>query len=175
MPNYQNGKIYKLWSPQGEENEVYYGSTTLDLGKRKTQHKTSSKKCTSSILFEKYDDVRIELVEKCSCNDKEELNKREGHYIRNFPCLNKIIPDRKVQEQRKAYYENNIEAFKEYRKNNKEKIAEYDKEYREKNKEAIKEYKSKKVTCECGCIITNDSLARHKKSNKHLALMKHLE
>ena len=194
MPDYQKGKIYKLWSPQGEEYEVYYGSTTLDLGKRKTQHKTSSRKCSSSILFEKYDDVRIELVEKCSCNDKEELNKKEGHYIRNFPCLNKRIPDRKTKEQKKAYYENNIEAIKEYRENNKEKIAEYDKEYREKNKERLTEYKkqhskiyrennkekikekkSKKITCDCGCIITNHSLAKHKKTNKHLALINDLE
>ena len=175
MPNYQNGKIYKLWSPQGEEDEVYYGSTTLDLGKRKTQHKTSSRKCTSSILFEKYDDVRIELLEKCSCNDKEELNKKEGHYIRNYPCLNKVIPDRKTKE----WYEDNKEKItkqtKEYYENNKEKITEQTKEYIAKNKEKIKEYKNKKVTCDCGCIITNNGLAKHKKTKKHLALIKDLE
>ena len=209
MPNYQNGKIYKLWSPQGEENEVYYGSTTLDLGKRKTQHKnqhkTSIYKCTSKILFEKYDDVRIELVEKCSCNEKEELNKREGHYIRNYLCLNKVIPDRTHKEYdeynkeyHKEYYENNKEKLteqrKEYLENNKEKIAEKKKVYYENNKEAIleqqkeksknyyennkekiKERMKKKVTCDCGCIIGNSDLAKHKKTNKHLLLMKHLE
>jgi hypothetical protein len=37
MPDYQNGKIYKLWSPQGEE--IYIGSTINSLAKRKTQHK----------------------------------------------------------------------------------------------------------------------------------------
>tara|TARA_B100000768_G_scaffold57938_1_gene56123 strand:+ start:3411 stop:3968 length:558 start_codon:yes stop_codon:yes gene_type:complete len=185
MPNYENGKIYKIWSPQGEENEVYYGSTTLDLSKRKTHHKTlsrkctSSGKCTSSIIFEKYEDVRIELVEKCSCNDKEELNKKEGHYIRNYPCLNKVIPDRTHKEYKKAYYENNKEAIAEKRNehyaNNKEAIAEQEKEYRAKNKEKIQENRSKKVTCECGCIIRKDGLAKHQKTEKHLLLMKHLE
>ena len=191
MPNYQNSKIYKLWCPQGTEEEVYFGSTTLDLSKRKTQHKTSSRKCSSSILFEKYDDVRIELVEKCPCNDKQELIKYEGYYIRNFPCLNKKIPDRTRQEYNKEYSDNNKERRKEYCKNNKDKIAEKWKEYYEKNKEQIaerkKEYVKKnkeqiaerkkaynkiKVTCECGCIIRKGDLARHKKSNKHLELMK---
>jgi hypothetical protein len=32
MPDYQKGKIYKLWSPQG--NEIYIGSTINPLAKR---------------------------------------------------------------------------------------------------------------------------------------------
>jgi hypothetical protein len=37
MPDYSNGKIYKLWSPQGEE--IYIGSTVNTLPKRKAEHK----------------------------------------------------------------------------------------------------------------------------------------
>ena len=189
MPDYKKGKIYKLWSPHGTEEEVYYGSTCNDLRFRKNGHKSKSK-CTSNILFEKYDDVRIELVEDYPCNNKEELNKKEGHYIRNNPCLNKVIPCRTYKEycednkeKKKEYRENNKEAIAEYNKeyyeNNKKKIAEQrkekSKEYYENNKEKIKERMKKKVTCDCGCIIGNSDLARHKKSNKHLALMKDLE
>jgi predicted GIY-YIG superfamily endonuclease len=59
MPDYKNGKIYKLWSPQGDE--IYIGSTTQSLAKRKAEHKQMKNSCCSKLLFEKYDDVRIEL------------------------------------------------------------------------------------------------------------------
>lgn len=138
MPDYKNGKIYKMWSPQGTDEEVYYGSTCNDLRFRKSSHKNTNV-CSSKILFEKYDDVRIELVEEYSCNNKAELNKREGHYIRENNCLNKIIPDRTLKE----YYENNkqkiAEKKREYYKNNKQKITEKKNEWRERNKEKILE------------------------------------
>jgi len=41
MPNYQNSKIYKVWSPQTDE--VYIGSTTQPLSKRMVQHRTDYK------------------------------------------------------------------------------------------------------------------------------------
>ena len=214
MPDYQNGKIYKLWSPQGEE--IYIGSTTQSLAKRKALHKQMKNKCCSKLLFEKYDDVRIELIEKYPCENKMVLNKREGHHIRNNECINRRIAGRtkkeyhednkekikeyekewyednkgKRKEQMKEYYEDNKEKFKEYYEDNKDKIKnkkkeyyednkEKRKEYLEDNKEKIKEHKkeyyeeyykeycSKKVTCECGCEVRRDCLARHKRSIKH--------
>jgi hypothetical protein len=33
MPDYNNGKIYKLWSPEGDD--IYIGSTVNSLAKRK--------------------------------------------------------------------------------------------------------------------------------------------
>jgi len=174
MPNYQNGKIYKLWSPQGLEDEIYYGSTTLGLSKRKTQHKTSSRKCSSSILFEKYDDVRIELIECFPCDNKEELNKKEGEYIRNNKCLNKVIPDRTNKEYREQNKERIKEQKKEYLQKNREHNKEKCKKYYQKNKEEITEQKKENITCECGCIIRKSDLARHKKTNKHITLLENL-
>ena len=154
MPDYQNGKIYKLWSPQGEE--IYIGSTTQSLAKRKALHKQMKNKCCSKLLFEKYDDVRIELIEKYPCENKMELDRREGEHIRNNDCINKYIAGRTI---------------KEYREDNKEKIKEQKKEWYEDNKEQIreqqKEYGSKKVMCECGCEVRRDYLAQHKRSIKH--------
>ena len=74
MPNYQNGKIYKLWSPEGDD--IYIGSTTQSLCERKTKHNDNYKRnltCKSRILFEKYTDVRIELLESCPCDNKDAL------------------------------------------------------------------------------------------------------
>jgi adenylate kinase family enzyme len=151
MPDYQKGKIYKLWSPQGDE--IYIGSTINTLARRKEQHKTNLNSCCSKILFEKYDDVRIELIEEYPCKNKMELNKREGHYIRNNDCVNKCVAGR---------------TQKEYKEDNKEKLLEYHKEYREENKEKISERCSQKITCECGCEISIRNSARHKTSKFHI-------
>ena len=124
MPDYQKAKIYKLWSPQGTDDEVYFGSTTNELRHRKHQHKTKSNGCVSKILFEKYDDVRIELVQDYPCANRTELNKKEGEYIRENKCLNKAIAGRTMKEYLKVY-----------RENNKEKRNETQREWRSKKKE----------------------------------------
>tara|TARA_B100000768_G_C10994886_1_gene255483 strand:+ start:45 stop:500 length:456 start_codon:yes stop_codon:yes gene_type:complete len=151
MPDYKNGKIYKLWSPEGDE--IYIGSTTQSLSRRKAKHKSQTDKCKSSILYEKYTDVRIELLEEVSCDNKEQLIKKEGEYIRNNNCVNKFIPDR---------------TKKEYDK-------EWSKEYRENNKEQIKERKSIKITCDCGRTIRLNDKAIHLKTKIHNDLMKELK
>ena len=182
MPDYLNAQIYKLWSPQGEEDEIYYGSSCDELHKRKSSHKLKHNKCSSKTLFEKYDDVRIELVEKYPCNNKQELLKKEGEYIRNNNCLNKAIPDRtnkewrddnikKVLEKQKIYRENHKEKIKEYYENNKDEQIKKQQVYYENNKEKILEKWKTKITCDCGCIITKVYLKKHLLSNKHLELI----
>ena len=47
------------------------------------------------------------------------------------------------KKEKKLYYEQNKNKFKEYRENNKELITEYQKEYYENNKEKLKEYREK--------------------------------
>jgi hypothetical protein len=69
-------------------------------------------KCSSKILFEKYDDVRIELIECFPCDNKEQLNKKEGEYIRKLDCVNRNIAGRTYRKNR----EDNKEKIKE-RKN----------------------------------------------------------
>ena len=179
MPDYKNGKIYKVWSPEGDD--IYIGSTVQPLYKRFHTHKVNTS-CRSKILFEKYDDVRIELIECVPCDNKEQLNKKEGEYIRKLDCVNKVIAGRtykeyrednkeKIKENHKEYYENNKDKIKEnskeYRENNKEHYKEYWKEYRENNKEKIKEYRKNKITCECGRTITLLHKARHEKTKVH--------
>jgi hypothetical protein len=153
MPDYKNGKIYKLWSPLG--SEIYIGSTVNSLAKRKADHKAhynNDRGCSSEILFEKYNDVRIELIEEFPCENKMELNKKEGYYIRTLDCVNRCIAGRTMKEYNKEWYENNKEQKKEYdkqfREKNKEKIKEKKKQYHEKNKEYLnqkrKERRAKK-------------------------------
>jgi len=148
MPDYKKSKIYKLWSPKG--NDIYIGSTTQLLTSRLSQHfisyRNNRRVCSSKILFEKYNDVRIELLECVECETKEELKKKEGEYIRNTNCVNKRIPDREKKD--------------------------YDKKYRDENKETINFKQREKITCDCGIIISRSRLSKHIKTQRHLDLIK---
>jgi len=191
MKDYQKGKIYKLFSVSNEDL-IYYGSTIRTLNKRLGEHIKDYKNnrgCTSRKVIAA-GDYKIELIEEYPCANTTELERREGEYTKANKCVNQKIPGRtrkeykednkeKIAKQKKIWNENNKEAVTEQRKkyyeNNKEAIAERVKKWRENNKEKIAEkqnaYGKVKVTCECGCIIRRDSLAKHKKSNKHLELM----
>lgn len=90
---YNNGQIYKLVCKDGH---YYIGSTTQKLNHRFNNHKTLSKKEVARVYDHintiGWDKVHIELVENYSCNNKQELNKREQYYINqsndNLLCLN---------------------------------------------------------------------------------------
>ena len=89
--------IYKLSREDSED--VYYGSTKQTLKLRFTLHKSQSKlgtnHCMSRKLFEADNDVKIELMETCEATT---VKVREAHYIRNFRCINKQIPNRSKKE-----------------------------------------------------------------------------
>ena len=154
MVNYQNGKIYKIYSYQTDD--VYYGSTTQKLCRRMVGHRTDHKQGTgiTSKDILKFDDAKIELVEVYSCNNKEELHKREGWYIKNNDCVNKHIAGR----TRKEWRDDNKEKIKknkaDYQIKNKERLNKISKDYHDANREAInkqaKEYniKNKDVIAE---------------------------
>ena len=198
MVNYQKGKIYTIRSRNSDK--VYIGSTCNELRKRFHDHKLDYKywvdgKRAYTSSFEVFKDgmCYIELLEKCPCNDKNELLRREGQLIRNMDCVNKIIAGRTLEEyyqdnkelmskKNKEYYENNKEDIKEYNKewkeNNKEHLKEYRKKYYQDNKEKIKEYYQKnkeeynkkqkeKITCGCGSVVSIRNKAMHTKSKKH--------
>jgi len=149
-------------------------------------------------------DWYIELYEDFPCERKEQLNKREGQVIREIGTLNKQISGRtnkewreenkeQIKEKKKEHYGDNKEHYnkknneyyklnkeqilekqKEYYKDNKEHHNKKNNEYRENNKEKIKEHASVIVLCDCGCSIQKQEIARHKRSNKHLDIMKKL-
>ena len=153
---YKNGKIYRI---VGENGLTYIGSTTHKLSYRLTSHKCHYKKYLdgeskylTSFEIIKTGQYRIELIESFPCDSRDELNAREGHYIRQMDCVNKVIPGR---------------TKKEYRENNREKISELKKEYYQNNKEKIKEWKNQKHECPCGGRYSNVNKALHLKSKLH--------
>jgi len=145
------GYIYIIRSKQTDK--VYVGSTELTLNKRFNKHKTQN--CTSREIL-KYSDATIELLELIDCENREQLERREGEYIRQYNCVNKKIAGR---------------TDKEYREENKEKKKEYNKEYREENKQAIAEKRNEKFTCECGGKYTHNNKTIHFKTKKHIEFL----
>ena len=60
------------------------------------------------------------------------------------------------------------EAYQQQEKEDREK-------YYEENKEKISAKGREQITCTCGCVLTKNTLSRHKKSQKHEAMMKSKE
>ena len=160
MPDYQKGKIYKLWSPS--KNLVYYGSTTETLSRRLSGHLCQYKKYNnkiSTIYVNSFkilecEDYKIELVEEYACNNRQQLCKKEGEYIKANECVNMQIAGRtkkewekenpnKVKEAKQKYCEENLDKVKEakqkYRENNADKIKETNKKYNNANADKINE------------------------------------
>jgi len=156
MVNYNETIIYKLCCRNTEIKDIYVGHT-CNFNRRKHEHK----KCCNNLNRRDYtikvykfirdngnwDNWDMVMIEQYPCQNKLEAEKRERHWIETLnSTLNQVIPSRTKKEYKKKYHEENIEK--------------------------IKENRSKKIVCECGCEITNHCQARHKKSNKHLELMK---
>lgn len=134
MPNYQNGKIYKLWSPS--TGLTYYGSTTQKLAQRLAEHKANQGKYESKIVM-KQPDYCIELLENYPCSNKYQLERKEGEWIKNNECVNKIVAGRTKLEYRTDHRGDILLTQKKYNDLTKEKRSQYYKEYYIIHKEEI--------------------------------------
>jgi len=124
MTDYQQGKIYRLYSPSRADVGVYYGSTVQKLYQRLCGHK-AKKKCSSISIIEIGDTI-IELVEDFPCNNLKELEAREYWWIQNNECVNIVKGNFNHKEWMNNWWIKNKEKLKEKRK-----------EWREKNREEI--------------------------------------
>ena len=178
---YKRGKIYKI--VDNTNGNIYIGSTCEPtLARRLVNHKTSYK-CylngksgfMSSFNILKNNDYDIVLIKNCPCNNKDELYKRERHYIETSDCVNKVIVGRSSKEYRLDNLEQCLDRCGKYKENNKNSIniqrkeyrisrgADKIKEYREKNKEMLKE----RFNCFCGGKYTYAHKAEHMRSKGH--------
>lgn len=152
---YSNGKIYTvrcLINP----DLIYVGSCTQPLTKRFSGHKSCCKKGASISLYKHiidndWSNWHIELHEYYPCNNREELNRREGEVIREIGTINKNVAGRNKKESQKNWVENNrehcLEKQKEWRENNPEHMKifrennpDYMKNWVENNPDYMKEY-----------------------------------
>ena len=143
--DYKNGKIYKI--VDNAYTKMYIGSTTQPLYKRFSYHKkdyiiwknNKRNKVMVFDIFEEFgiDNCKIELITECPCENRMELNRKEGEYIKNNNCVNKRIAGRTQQEWRESNKDKKAEYNKEYFQANRDKIIEQQKKYRESKKNRI--------------------------------------
>lgn len=161
MPNFANGKIYKMISPHTDK--VYIGSTTMTLKKRKDTHNGENtgnvkNKCRSHIIYDA-GDWQIVEIEACPCGSRWELQQRERFHILNTPnAVNDRIPtDCKTRK----------EYFKKQRQKKKVENAETRKAYKAKPENAakIKAREGAKDTCpNCGKTHRHDAKRPHQRT-----------
>lgn len=165
------GKIYKLTS--NHTDKIYIGSTIKSLYQRFKCHqcnfykyiKNINNRYTTSFEILCNIDCRIELIENLINPTKEELLKRESHYIKLYKniglAVNKNIPYREEGE----YYQEN----KNY-------IIGKSKEYYKKNKRYIQKYKKEAIICRyCNAISTINHIKRHEQSKKCLEMQDNMK
>ena len=181
MNRYENGKIYRI--TDNAYTKFYYGSTCESLSQRMTRHRSKyiiylkggCTKTTSFDLFDVFgvDNCKIELVELYPSSSKEELRSREGYYIENRPCINKVVAGRK--ETPKEYYERNKPACQAQRREYKKLHKEEEREYGKKRFQEKKHILMEKHLCGCGKHYTFQHKKRHEKSQKHQNWLKQQE
>ena len=128
MPNYKNGRIYKICN--NVNNLIYIGSTTLPLSKRMAVHRTYSKnKYYKDMKLYKYihelgiHNFSIILIENYPCCNKEQLLQRERFYFdlynkdnillnSNRPIVSSIEKKHDTNKYYKLWYNNNREYKK---------------------------------------------------------------
>ena len=139
---YNESMIYSIRSPQSDK--YYIGSTTQKLCKRFSDHNIDYKRhlngkrhFTTSFKILELGDAYIELLEEINCDNRYQLEKREGELIREHKehCVNKHIPCRTNKEWEQDNHERRSVQKKEYRLINADKL----KEYKLINKEKINE------------------------------------
>ena len=109
MNKYHNGKIYKIVDVG--YSKQYIGSTTESLSMRMARRRSDYKRknegkkvpiVSSLLLFDEFgvENCKIELIEYCKVDTKDELVRCEGDYIKNSDCVNKQVAGRTKEEYR---------------------------------------------------------------------------
>lgn len=143
MNRYEKGKIYKIVDVG--YSKCYIGSTCESLSRRMTRHKATYKQylngrsnnIRSFELFDEFgfDNCKIELIEYYPCSTKEELHKREGFFIKETECVNKLIAGRSQEEWIDDNKEHISAYNKQHKENMKEHYQEYQRQYHQENRE----------------------------------------
>jgi hypothetical protein len=170
MQRYNNGKIYAIRSYQTDR--VYIGSTCMPLAKRLYAHRKHKERfeagmynyVTSYEMLE-FDDHYIELVEEHPCDNKMQLERREGQIMRATEnTVNMRIAGRTDAE----YYRDNAEKIKEQMKEYKQRpeVKQRMKQYHQRPE--VKQRRAEKHECDCGGKYTTGKKSQHPKTKQHM-------
>lgn len=149
--NYLNTIIYKICSKDITIKDIYVGSTTNFISRKREHKKNCNKETSKEYNNYKYKFIRdnggwdnweMILVEKYPCNSNLEARKREKEICEQLTAtLNKQSPYTDQKEYSKKYYEE-----KKYKKT---------------------PYYNTKILCECGFTSCIRTYKRHLKNKLH--------
>ena len=187
--NLKDYDFYKLVCKTDET--IYYIGSTSNMKERIRKHKVSTNKPNDILYNTKtyniiranggFDNFKFINLGNIKNVTKKEARHTEQAFINLFKPNMNTINSYLTDEERKEYvkarnnkiYENNKEQIraqhKEYYEQHKKQIKARHKEYYEQNKI------SEKMTCECGSFLRKSNLTRHKRSKKHINLIKNNE
>ncbi len=125
-------------------------------------------------------------IGKCSCCDEKiennlntinMINVIKNKLVKiNIPDTDTILNGKNENDINNEYYyrhrERKLEYQKKYNRENDEKIKEYNKDYYQIQREKILEKAKTKIICDCGCEVHLSNLNAHKKTKKHIRLLK---
>ena len=160
MPDYQQGKIYKIEC--NVTGKVYIGSTCEPILARRLAGHVGNYRCylngkfnyVSSFDILQNEDYCIVLLEKYPCNTKDDLYARERYWTNNIDCINQHKNQGMLNELGEK---------------------EYHKQYHEKNKDIIHAKKNEKHNCVCGGKYTVAHKQKHIRSAKHQEYLYYLK
>jgi hypothetical protein len=188
--DYSKNVIYKI--QHNDDDSLLYVGHTTNFIKRKALHKYNCEKHSSPVYKMMRDNGGWEcftmiVIKEYPCVNKMEACIEEDKIMREMKAsMNnyrayKSLEERKehekeyrvsnrevINEKQKERYQGNKQTYQDYYQANKKYILERKKIYVEANKELISEKLKEKVQCVCGCIVSRNGSARHKKSKKHL-------
>jgi hypothetical protein len=183
--DYSKTIIYKLVKNDDYDNvNIYIGNTTNFI-KRKNYHKSS---CYNVMMHDYYNKKSQYIrdnggweewymieIEKYPCNDGNEARAREEYWRCYFNAnLNSQKALRTKDEQILYQKEYDKQRWKNMDILDKQKHNERTNNHYHNNKEKISNKAREKITCECGCVLSKDTLTRHRKSKKHIDLIKNI-
>ena len=201
MADYSKAIIYTIRTDDG----LYVGSTIDFKQRKRGHKCCLNNENKKEYNYKLYRNIRandgeyrIELYKPFPCNSKRELEEEEERIrIELDANLNERRAYLTEEERRKLdnervkiYYQQNKDKVsansKEWHEKNREEILKRMKLYKVKNKEKLKLYYEKnkekanarqreKITCECGCVSTRVNISTHRRTKKHLYLMKQLD
>jgi predicted GIY-YIG superfamily endonuclease len=179
--DYNKTVIYKIINYEYLDL-IYIGSTT-NFKNRKNQHKNRATNINNPKyhlkLYENirnysgWDSWKMIVICEFPCKKKRQAEKEEDKYMME---LNATLNTNRAfcsVERRQEIIKKSIDLRKE--RLGVEGLKEYNKIQDDKRRntkkifylETRQDYLQEKVTCECGDIVCNGALTRHKKSNKH--------
>ena len=171
MTDYSKSKIYQIKNVL--DDDIYVGSTTEPLAIRMTKHRHGAQRnpCTLHTKMRELGPKAffIELIEEYPCTSKQELNAREGHFIKERGTLNDKVAGRSPGEYYNDFKPQRLAYAAQYRAAHDRKT--YDAQYRAEHKDKKKEQANVKVECDkCGKCILKYNLARHNRT-QHIQVM----